>query len=106
MDNRLKFLYFKIIVQGMLLKVSLASASARRYVIGKGCFIFRRGVTEWEYQSVYIDWTWNAQDVEAGRQIPRLSRTRTPITLRKEDESVPFCFRENRRDRELLETVP
>jgi hypothetical protein len=60
MDNRSTFLYFKEIDQGMLLIVLLASASARRYVEGKGCFIFRRGVTEREDQSVYIDWTWNA----------------------------------------------
>lgn len=60
MDNRLKFLYFRKIDQGVLLTTFFASASARRYVIEERCFIFRRGVTEWEDQSVCIDCTWNA----------------------------------------------
>jgi hypothetical protein len=33
----------------------------------------RCGMTEREDQSVCIDWTWNAQSVDPGRQIPRES---------------------------------
>ena len=63
-------------------------------------------MTEREDQSVRIDCTWKAQGIDAGRQIPRLSRASIPITPREGGESVPFCFQENRRYRELHETVP
>lgn len=35
-----------------------------------------------------------------------MNRARITITRRKADESVPFCFQENRRNRESYETVP
>lgn len=60
MDNRLIFLYFVRIVKGLSLIVLLASVSFGRYVDGTGFLRFRCGVTEWEDQSVCIDWTLNA----------------------------------------------
>ena len=63
-------------------------------------------MTEREDQSVCIDCTWKAQGVDAGRQIPRLSRAFIPITPREGGESVSFCFQENCRYRELPGTVP
>jgi hypothetical protein len=106
MDNRLIFLYFVKIAQTCIERALSASALAREYVDEEVLVPVRCGVTEWEDQSVRIDWTWNLQDVDCGRQIPRESRVRTPITLRKKAESVPFCFQENRRNREIHETVP
>jgi hypothetical protein len=106
MDNRLIFLYFVEIAQTFIERALSASAPAREYVDGEVLVTVRCGVTEWEDQSVRIDWTCNTQDVDSGRQIPRKSRAWSPITLRKKAESVPFCFQENRRNRELHETVP
>ena len=60
MDNRLIFLYFVKIAKACILRVLSASVPAREYVDGKGRVPARCGVTEWEDQSVYIDWTWNA----------------------------------------------
>lgn len=76
------------------------------YVSEKGLLLPRSGVTERDDQGVCIECTWNAQGVDPGRQIPRESRARTPITSRKGGEPAAFCFQENRRVRELHETVP
>lgn len=59
MDNRLIFLYFVRIVQDWQLIVLSASGSFGSYVYGTGFCQARCGVTEWENQSVYIDWTLN-----------------------------------------------
>lgn len=106
MDNRLIFLYFVQIVRDSVLIVWPASVPAREYVSWKGYAASRCGVTEREDESVCIDWTWKAQGVESRRQIPGLSRAFIPIIRRKAVESLPFCFQENRRNRELYETVP
>ena len=84
----------------------LASTPFGEHVDGTGFLHGRCGVTEREDQSVCIDWTWKAQGVDSGRQIPRMSRVFIPITRRKAAKSVPFCFQENRRNRECYETVP
>ena len=63
-------------------------------------------MTEWECQSVCIDCTWNAQDVDPGRQIRRVSRAQIPITSRKRGESERFCSQENHRFRDFPGTVP
>lgn len=89
-----------------MLIVLQASVTARWYVYGKGCVCLRCGVTEREDQSVCIDWTCKAQDVDSGRQIPRKSRVFMPITHSNVAKSVPFGFQENRRTRECIETVP
>ena len=63
-------------------------------------------MTERDDQSVCIECTWNASGVDPGRQIPQESQARIPNASRKGSESEPFCFQENRRVRELHETVP
>ena len=60
MDNRLIFLYFVQIAKGSSLIVLLASTPFGEHVDGTGFLAFRCGVTEWEDQSVCIDWTCNA----------------------------------------------
>ena len=60
MDNRLIFLYFVRIAKLCSLIVLLASVPFGGYVDGTGFLQDRCGVTEWEDQSVCIDWTWNA----------------------------------------------
>ena len=73
MDNRLIFLYFCKIAKERSLISQSASTPFGGHVCREGCVQSRSGVTEREDQSVCIDCTWNAQSVDSGRQIPRMS---------------------------------
>lgn len=79
MDNRSTFLYFMKIDKGYPLIVFLASAPQGVCLRGRMLVFQVRHDGAGRSGRLY-DWTSNVQDVEAGRQIPRLSRVRIAIT--------------------------